>query len=313
MAALSWPALMADPRQFLLGYVEFVHRGNPPTRIDGLQAAMVPVIGQIGAGLVALFLTLLGTLGPWLPAFLVLAFLARRRLAPADALPWLMLAVAALEMLLAPVSRNGDITEFRHRAGPLLVVVVAAWTLRWAALLAGPSAARLARGQGRIAWPAAALLCLAVLAVTIGPAKRPAMAWGAAYYGSSVAPGLMELAPVVLRTAGPGARLAVANQPADSRNIDDAARLVALTSVPALLSCPGFFIATGGAAGEEARRRLAAIQRLGTAQDLDTLRTLMREEGVTHYVVTSPTDLPFDAERRHATARSGTYALYTLP
>lgn len=313
LAAFSWSALLADPRQFLFGYVDFVHRHNGPTRTDGLQAAMTPLIGRIGAGIAALLLTFLGLLGPWLPAFLILAVLARRRLGAADALPWLLLAVAALEMMLAPNSRNGDITEFRHRAGPLIVAVIEVWTLRWAILLVRPWAERALRRRGRIAWPAAALLCLAVLTATIGAAKRPAAAWGAQFHGTRVEPGLMALAPALQRSAGPRPRFAIARQPADSRNIDDAARLVGLTGVPAYLSCPGFLLATGGIYGEEARRRLAVIARLDAAPDLETLRALMRAEGVTHYVATSPSDLPFDAERRHAVARSGDYALYAIP
>ncbi|TCI00415.1 hypothetical protein EJV46_07220 [Roseococcus sp. SYP-B2431] len=313
LATLSWPALTADPAQFLFGYVDLVHRHNPPTRIDGLQAAMAAAIGPIGAGLLALPLTLLGLLGPWLPAFLILAVLARRHRAAADALPWLLLAAAMLEMLLAPMSRNGDITEFRHRAGPLVVVAIAVWSLRWAVLLARPWASCVMGGRGRVAWPAASLLCLSVLAATIGAAKRPAMAWGAPYHGTHVAPGLMALAPALRRSAGPRPRFAVANQPADARNIDEAAQLIALTGVPAYLSCPGFLVATGGAYGDEARRRLAVVAQLGAAPDLEALWARMRAEAVTHLVVTRRTDLPFDRERRHAAARSGEYALYILP
>ena len=57
---------------------------------------------------------------------MILGLLTWRRgqLRPADALPVLLLVVAALAMLMAPMARNGDISEFRHRALPLLVVVV---------------------------------------------------------------------------------------------------------------------------------------------------------------------------------------------
>ena len=312
MSALSWPALQADPQKFLLGYLDFVHRYNQPTRIDGFQAAMIPWIGRIGAGLVDVPLTLFGILGPWILAFLVLALLLRRRRAIEDALPWFLLLAAVLEMLLAPMSRNGDISEFRHRAGPLLVVVIAIWSLHWAVLLARPWVHRQARRTARFAWPVAASLSLAILSATVGAAKRPAMAWGSDFYGTRVAPELMELAPAVVRNATGLPAFAVANQPADSRNIDDAARLIALTGVPAYLSCPGFLVATAGAIGEEAWRRLVVISQLATAPDLDALRTLMRTEGITLYVITSPADLPFDPERRSAIAISGDYAVYSV-
>jgi hypothetical protein len=313
MVALSWPMLRADPRQFLFGYLNFLYSQNLPMRLDWLYPAMIPSIGRIGAGLVAMPLTLLGTLGPWLPSFLVLAFLTRRRCGAADALPWLLLVAAALEMILAPVSRNGDITEFRHRAGPLIVAVIAVWTLRWVLRLTRPWAERALQGRGRLIWPAAAALCLAALTATIAEARRPTMHWGVDFYGTRVAPGLMALAPDLIRTAGERPRFAVARQPADARNIDDAARLIALTGVPAYLSCPGFLVATGGSYGEEARRRLEVIRQLDAAPDLESLRALMRSHGITHYVTTSAADLPFDSDRRQAVARSGDYALYVLP
>jgi hypothetical protein len=52
-----------------------------------------------------------------------------------DALPFLLLLVAAVVMVLSPNSRNGDISEYRHRAGPLLVAVWVVWTLHFAGLL----------------------------------------------------------------------------------------------------------------------------------------------------------------------------------
>ena len=175
MAALSWPALRNDPLQFLLDYLDTVNRYHQPKRLEGLQAAMVLRIGRIGAVLIDAPLTLLGMLGPtWLPAFLLLGLLWRRRRAIEDALPWLLLLAATLEMFLAPIAPNGDISEFRHRAGPLLVAVIVVWSLHWTVLLTRSQAGRLPRQLSRFAWPAAAFLSLAVLSVMIGTAKRPA-------------------------------------------------------------------------------------------------------------------------------------------
>lgn len=311
MAALSWPTLQADPLQFLLGYLDTVHRYHQPKRLDGLQAAMVLQIGPVAAGLVDVPLTLLGMLGPWFPAFLLLGLFLRRYRATEDALPWLLLLVAVLEMFLAPMSPSGDITDFRHRAGPLVVSVIVIWSLHWTVLLARPWASRVPRRVCYFAWPTVALLSLAVLSALIGIAKRPAMGWTAELYNTRVAPGLMELAPAVVRRAAGRPVLAVANPPEDSPHIDDAVRLISLTGVPAYLSRASFFVSRGGAQGEEARRRLAIIDRLAATADLDALRALMRAEGITLYVTTSPTDLAFDPERRGAIARAGDYALYS--
>jgi hypothetical protein len=317
MIALSWPTLHADPANFLFGYIEWVLQWQTPTLHDGLYRALLSELGRTGAALAGVGLILLGTLGPWLPAFAVLSLLVLwfRRPAtsnawPALLLPTLLLAVAAISILLAPNARQGDISEYRHRAGPLLVVVFAVCTLRLAAIVAAPFIKRLSWRVTTVPVMAVAVLAFIVQYATIGAAKQPRMAWGKDFYGTPTAPALLALAPL-LHTGPPGPRrFVVADQPADTRNIDDAARLVALSGVPAYLSCPGFLIATGGRWGEEAKRRLATIARLSAAPDLDTLQAEMRAADITDYVVTKPQDLPFDADRHGAVGHRGSYAVY---
>jgi hypothetical protein len=103
----------------------------------------------------------------------------------------------------------------------------------------------------------------------------------------------------------------MAHQPPDSRVMDDAARLVALSGVPAYLSSPNFLIATGGAAGQEAQRRLAVIDQLDQAPNLEALQAAMRAEGISDYVVSSDRDARFDPQRRCAIGRNGDYAVYS--
>jgi hypothetical protein len=156
-----------------------------------------------------------------------------------DALPFLLLLVAAVVMVLSPNSRNGDISEYRHRAGPLLVAVWVVWTLHFAGLLLAAPLARLSEARRWAMLGGAAVIAIPVLALTIGGAKRPTMDWGKAFYGTSVQPDLMRLAPQLRRLDGDLPRFAVANQPADSRNIDDAARLDAVRHA-GLSLLPGF-------------------------------------------------------------------------
>ena len=310
LAAVSWTYLTTNPRDFLFGYIEMVHLTQGPTRIDGLYAAMQGQVGRIGAGLIGLVLLFLGLLGPWLPLLLLLTILAWRRgvLCPADAAPWLLLLVGTVASLMAPVARNGDISEFRHRAGPLLVAVMAIWAIGlahrlWAKTIP-PS-----RG-GAMVWIGMAG-AIAVLALTITSAKRPTMAWGLAhYYGTSVPRELIAVAAAIDPGAAPRPRVAVANLPPEARNIDYAAYVVALTGVPAYLSCLGFLRATGGTIGVEAERRQRVLTQLAAAADLTAMQAIMRAEGITHYVLTRETDASFDPDRRHAAFRAGRFALY---
>ncbi|UZF94451.1 hypothetical protein [Bosea sp. NBC_00550] len=313
LAALSSQALRTDAGGFLFSYIEFAHRDQGPANLQGFVPSLQPHIGRWGAGLVGVGFALMETAGWWLPLFVVLSLVIRRqgRLEAVDSLPWILLAVAALMMLLAPTPPDGDFSEFRHRAGPLLVVILAIWTLRLGAIAAAGPMARTPTVRGRVAIVAAAILSLCFLNITISAAKRPRMAWGKDFYDQHVPNELVELAPLLSTVRGAKPRFVVARQSPNSRNTDDAAHLVALSGVPAYISRPQSLLVAGGARGEEARRRLAVLDRLNRAPDLEALQNAMRAEGITYYIVSSARDAPFDSERHAAIGHQGEYAIYS--
>jgi hypothetical protein len=313
LAALSWPDLRAYPGRFLFSYIEFVHGSNAPNLMSDVYPTLVQHLGRGGAGILGVGLALFGALGPWLPAFVLLGLLTWRRgqLRPADAVPLLLLVVAALAMLLGPRPPSGDMSEFRHRALPLLVVVVSVWCLRFAAVVIAPLLERVPVLGRQLAVAVVAVLSLGVLGASIGAAKQPRMAWGAEFYGSRMAPELMKLAPLLARGGAERPRFAVANQPPEAHFIDDAARLVGLSGVPAYISSPTLLLAASGPLGDEARRRMAVMARLAGAATLTELQAIMRAEAITFYVVTTPGDATFDPERRGAIGHAGTYAVYS--
>ena len=312
LTALSWQSLRANPIQFLFSYVEFVQQSNPPTFVDGLYPTLMAHLGRSAAGLVGVGLTLLGTLGPWLPAFLILALFVHRRgqLEAIDALPFLLLVVAAIEILMAPVARNGDVGEFRHRPGPLLVAVISVWSLRFALMFASPILLRTTARGRRIVLAGLGVASLGILNISIGGAKEPRMRWGAELYGTSVAPELLTLAPLLSSDTWAKPRFAVAGLPPTARLIDNAARLVALSGMPAYVSCSAYFEGLGGPIGDEARRRMMVLAHLAEATSLEALQTAMRSEGITYYVVVTPQDASFDPARRGAIGHVGTFAIY---
>jgi hypothetical protein len=220
------------------------------------------------------------------------------------------LVIASINLLLAPSARHGEISEFRHRAGPLLVAVLAVWALRFAGIVAAPVLQWSSNRSRQIALAGIGALSLVFLGANIGASKRPRMTWGMNLYGMRVAPGLMTLAPLLADSVDGKPRLAVADQPPEARNIDEAAILVALSGVPAYISCPAIWVVTGGQLGAEAQRRLSVLRELSQAPNLEALRARMRAEGITDYVATKPQDVPFDIDRRQATTRSGAFAIY---
>jgi hypothetical protein len=313
LVLLSMGGIAHDPEQFFFGYTQWTHTKSPPTYVDSLYPWLQATVGVVPAGLGGVLLILLGTAGLWLVAFGVAwwhAGRARTRTA-IDVLPVLLLAVAVTMMTLAPIAPNGDVSEFRHRPGPLLVPVLAVWTL----YLARRSARRVqlaAKGRRTAAAAGVAGTSLLVLLATIAGAKVPMHEWSRHFYGTRISLDLVSLARMLEATDAPKPMLAIANQPVDARNVDDALRLAALSGVPAYVSCPGYLVASGGALAAEAQRRLGVMRRLERVLNLAELRLLMRDERITHFITTLPQAHNFDAGAAGALARKGNLVVYTV-
>ncbi len=313
LVLLSLSGIAQDPQQFLFGYTQSTHTKSPPTYVDSLYPWLQATVGVVPAGLAGVLLILLGTAGLWLVAFGFAwwhAGRARTRTA-IDVLPVLLLAVAAAMLMLAPIAPNGDISEFRHRPGPLLVPVLAIWTLYLArqSVRCAPLAGRGRRTPAALGVAGTSLL---VLLATIADAKVPRPDWSRHFYGTRVSADLVGLAKVLETTGAPKPMLAIANQPPDARNVDDALRLAALSGVPAYVSCSGYLVASGGALAKEAQRRLGVMRRLEKAPTLTDLRALMRDEKITHFVTTLAQADKLDGGAASALARAGNLVLYTI-
>lgn len=313
LVLLSLGPLTHDPKQFLFGYTQWMHTANTPSHFEALYPWLQRHLGMTAAGVLGVLLLLLGTAGPWLPAFGIAWWGAGRAQARRsfDVIPLLLLAVAAVMVIMAPDAPNGDSSEFRHRAGPLLVPVLAVWTLYLA-----QRAARVTRFADWMRRPPAvagvAGASLLVLFATIADAKVPRQAWGRYFYDTRVSSDLIALAKILEATGAASPTLAIADQPADARHVDDALRLVALSGVPAYVSCPAFFIQSGGALAKEAQRRLNVVGHLGQARGVPELRALMRAERITHFITTVKKADRFDPAAGHAMARAGDLVVYTV-
>jgi hypothetical protein len=312
LAFASWQDLRNDPIKHLFGFVGTVN-GNLSGVGPGLYALLIEYAGRTLAGIVGVALTIFGALGLWLPAFLLLGrrVWRSRLLCAADSVPCLLLAVASVFVVLAPMARNGDITEYRHRALPLLVVVISTWTLDFVVRLSAPRIRRLPRAIPGLATITGCIASLIVLDGAIAEAKRPRMTWASdTFYGTTVVPEMAALVPLLTSGDSVRPRFAIAHQPPDARLTDDAARLVALSAVPAYVSSPVLFKLMGDPWRAEAERRMAVLDRLAVAPSLDALLRIMKAEGISHYVVTQGEDAPFDPDRRAALGRVGSFAVY---
>ncbi|ASS54334.1 hypothetical protein CHR56_06960 [Rhizobium leguminosarum bv. viciae] len=313
LIAVSWSEIRTNTANFLFSYVETVHLGQPPTNYQALYPRLTQTLGREGAALIGIGLVLTGILGPWLAIFFGAAAVcgAQKKLVEFDAIPFLLLAVASIMMILAPITANGDITEFRHRAGPLLVVVTCIWSVRFIAIAA---AALLPGATASVSWKLlvlAATISLALMADDISEVRRPQMDWAKNFYDVQFPPPLFAVASELKKNVEHTPRFVVAGQSEASRDIDDASALVALSGIPAYISRPRLFELRSDNVGNEARRRMEVVKRLDAAPTVSALKQLMASEHITHYLVTDTTQVAFDRERAGAAWKSGQFAVYT--
>ncbi|KAA3498031.1 hypothetical protein DXM27_23945 [Rhizobium rhizogenes] len=313
LIVISWSHFQADPAKFLFSYVEMVHLSQTPTAYDGFYPWLVGLFGRSFAAPAGIGLLLLGILGPWLPVFVIsaLILLGKKKLEAEDAIPLILLAVAVVMITLAPIPQNGDISEFRHRGGPILVVIISIWSLRFAGLAAEPLLLRLgAQASWRL--PVfAATVSFAVMAMNISWARQPRMDWARELYGRQFAPVLLQLSSVLKARRGERVQFVVADQPRDARNIDDAAVLVAMSGMPAYISCPQSLLLRDDYVGREAARRMDFIDQFAKAPTFKALQTMMRAENVAYYIVTNSQQANFDPEYDSAFWKHGEYAIYS--
>lgn len=313
LIAISWSEISTNAADFLFSYVETVHLGQPPTNYQALYPRLTQTLGREGAALIGVGLIFTGILGPWLAIFFGTAAVcgAQKKLVEFDAIPFLLLAVASIMMILAPMPPNGDITEFRHRAGPLLVVVTCVWSVRFIGMAA---AALLPGATASVSWKLlvfAATISLALMAANISEVRRPQMDWAKNFYDVQFPPALFAVASELKKNVEHTPRFVVAGQPEASRDIDDASALVALSGIPAYISRPRLFELRSDNVGNEARRRTEVVKRLDAAPTVSALKQLMASEHITHYLVENTTQMAFDSERAGAAWKSGQYAIYT--
>lgn len=312
LIAISWSRFRSDPETFLFSYIELVHLGSHPTNYDSLYPWLTTTLGRPIAATIGVALVLFGTLGPWLPVFLLFAVLpaVKSKLRVYDIIPFLLLAVASMLMFLAPIPQNGDISEFRHRAGPILVTVISVWSLRFILLTGSLLSIAISEKASRTLVVLVGILSIVSMSNDISSSRQPKMTWAQDVYDKSFDRELFDVAAVLKAGSQANSRFVVAEQSRNARNIDNAALITTLSGVPAYISCPQSLLGRSDYIGEEARRRMLIAEKLSAAPNIEALRAIMVQENITYFVVTSRKQALFDLTRDAAIWKEGAYAIY---
>lgn len=313
LVGLSWFNLTEGAHEFLFSYLRSSHVDNSPTAYDGIFTGLQGNAETVALAL-SLPLILLAIQGVWLPLFLVLG--ARvwsiGLLRPWDSIPIFLMIITAVFTFLGPVPPNGDISEFRHRAIPLLLFVTVIWTVKFACMLVESSVKTPSHWRAHHRWAIslAATASLAIVSFTIAQAKAPRMKWGSQFYGQVFSRDLAEVAKALRARADRQSRFVVAGGSPDARLVDDAAVIVALSGVPAFMSCPQSVLLRADRYGDDARRRVPVQVALDSAASLEELHRLMALNHITQYIVLDSAHATFDPNRSYADWRGNGVAVY---
>lgn len=314
LAAMSWPALSTAPGSFLFGYGADLFTLNGPTRVDEAALYLITHLGRNIAGAIGVGLIPVALLGLWFALMIVASWLCFRRgsLDSSDLLPWLLLLVCLLAAMMAPTSRHGDITEYRHRAGPLLVPVFAIWSIFLCFKAGGSLSHQQGTARNLAMTVVLAGIAFVLFAMSISDAKRPTMAWSRTFYGIQIDRQLFRLADALQSARHQHSTLVMAHQPSSAMHYDDASVITALTGIPAYIAHPAYFKSLGGTLADETARRRSVLSLLDNAGTRDQLNTIMKANGITHYLVSRPTDASFDPDRAQTSWHVGSYGIYEI-
>lgn len=315
LVLLSWARIEDDPEFFLLSFLKSAHADNGPNAYGWLFADLTTKPRQALALILSLPLMVLGIGNLWVLMMILFRGLRLRQasLQPWDSIPGLLTAIACVFAFLGPMPANGDLSEFRHRAVHLLLIVYLMWGMHFAILVLASKAAALPQSLRNGLFATFATVTLFSLHWTVSGAKAPQMDWGHSLYGQQFSPDLTLAAGVLRSWSSRRSSFAVAGQSADARLNDPAVIIVAQSGVPAFLSCPQSLLLRQDRFGDEARRRMDILSQLDNARDLSTLFGLMVANGITDYVVTDAEFAAFDPNRQSVRAKFGQVAIYSLP
>ncbi len=314
LIALSWLKLAEGAQEFLVSYLRFANMSNAPTAYDGLFTPLDGQASQFVALMLSLPLIFFAIQGVWLPIFFVLRHKVRSigLGRPWHTIPVLLLIIVTVFTYLGPMPPNGDISEFRHRAAPLLLVVTMVWTIHFASLALQPrvDAPTVNRARHNWALGLGTIASLAILSLTVSQAKAPRMDWGQDVYGQMFVPDLARVAKVLSERTHRQSRFVVAGASPDARILDDAAVIVALSGVPAFMSCPQSILMRNDRYGDDARRRAIIQSAMDNAISLKELHELMSIHSITQYIVLDSSHALFDPDRSDANWSFGGSAIY---
>lgn len=233
----------------------------------------------------------------------------------ADALPLLLVICFIGLMFFAPIARNGDLSEYKHRHFPLIYVVIVIYTITYAFALAS-SRKFLERKSSQLVQGVVGSIFAATILLSWGinrahPYVDEAMPWARNMETVQVAPGLLDVAQYMARHARVGDVLAMEGSASKTsgRNIPIDV-IVSLTGIPAYIARADLKIKSTQCVQEITMKRLSVLADLSSMGNWPDAKKYLQTNGIRWFLVPSTEKNKWDINQEFATFSIHGYSVY---
>lgn len=251
---------------------------------SALPNDVVSILALIGVMLVA-------TIGVYLIIYpvLIIGKIKYKTLVMTDLVPFFLLVVFVCFMIYAPVARNADLTEYKHRHFPFVYLVFSVYCNVWAAHWLDKNTSCFANDKKYFVGVGFLLLMTLPLASFTEPAKPnfKSMQWATVMHGNKVEKDKLDLARFIKKNSTQGD---VFLSPAPLLNYGQtttnsfATEIISLSGVPAYLSRTNLFGSMSDCTGKLVTERKEVASAIANAKNWNEAATLMRNNRIRWYV-----------------------------
>jgi len=267
---------------------------------------------------VELTMVLIAVLGIYFVFYPLMLRLNIRRFGfhPIDALPLFVLVNFVALMLFAPMARNGDLTEYKHRHFPLVYVLIAIYTIAYAGKLMKNDASKIEKVKP---WVYSFLICIFAGTIflnwNLNPARPDAktLPWSMArLHNQVIRPGLLESAEYLQAHARPGDVLAMGEASVKSISDGPLIELSSLSGIAAFIGRPAVQVKeeASSCVGDIVNKRMALLKILSSIHQWVDVQKILQENGVRWFLVPEGEKPAWDPDRNAAVFSNQGMSIY---
>lgn len=219
-----------------------------------------------------------------------------------DAIPLLLIVSFIGLMLFAPIAKNGDFTEYKHRHFLLLYVITAIYTITYAYTLMNNYVSNKYKLQQ---WVYSLVMGMVIATILLSWDSNPArpndetMPWARNFHDQPITLGLLEASQYIGEHARLGDVLAMGVSSV-SGSSDILIETISLTGIPAFIARSDLKKLGSQCVQETVHQRLSALQELSSITNWTDAQKFLQTNGIRWFLVPSGESPKWDPDLKFA-------------